>query len=183
MFFQTQRVKTNLISIIHYQQNIFVAGIYFPGEFTQAHVCISPEVNQHQRTPMKADRSHLHKGSPSLVKSPLTQHLNKPQTVPSALSSGHSCQGLLHCSGRCGRHDWHEPAGCICSCSAPSSILVLHLVLEERGRFASSGGYPRHECGCTQLSSVASNSCQNDCWGSNMAPSGELEFRPALSNH
>lgn len=99
MFFQAHRVKTKPIHIIHYQQNIFVTGIYFTEEFTQVHLCISPEINQHQRPPMKADRSHLHKGSPSLVKAPLTQHLSKPQTVPSALSSGHSCQGLLHCSG------------------------------------------------------------------------------------
>lgn len=183
MFFQAHRVKTKPISIIHYQQNIFVTGIYFTGRFTQAHLCISPEINQHQRSPMKTDRNHLHKSSPSLVKSPLSQHLSKPQTMPSALSSGHSCQGLLHCSGQCSRHYWHVPTGCIFSCSALPSILVLHLVLEEMGRFASCAGYPRHERAHTHLSSVVSNCCQSDCQGNSLAPSGEVKFPPALSNH
>lgn len=82
MLFHAHRVKTKPISIIHYQQNIFVTGIYFTGGFTQAHLCISPEINQHQRSPMKADRSHLHKGSPSFVKSPLTQHLSSLKLCP-----------------------------------------------------------------------------------------------------
>ncbi|XP_041897601.1 uncharacterized protein LOC121670830 isoform X3 [Corvus kubaryi] len=51
------------------------------------------------------------------------------------------------------------------------SMLVFHLVLEEMGRFASAEGYPRHERGRTQLSSVANNSCLNDCQGSSLAPS------------
>lgn len=72
MFVQAHRVKTKPISIIPYQQNIFVTGIYFTGGFIQAHLCIPPRDQHYQRSQMKADRGHLHKGSPSFVKSPLT---------------------------------------------------------------------------------------------------------------
>lgn len=184
MFFQPPRVKTKPISIIHYQQNISVTGIYFTGRFTQAYFSRDQPASVSAQT--KADRGYI--GSPSLVKSPLTQHLSRPPNctqcfvlLPQLLELVTLLQALRQTPAV-----RHVHAGCIFSSSAPSSILVLHCVPEEVGGFVSSGGftntYPRCEGGSTRLSAVASNSWQNACWGSSPTPSGELEFFPAISS-
>lgn len=145
MFFQPPRVKTKPISIIHSKQSISVAGIYFTGGFTQGSIFMYFSRNQPASVSAqtKVDRGYLHVGSPSLVKSPLTQALSRLPNhthcfvlLPQLLGLVTQLQALRHTPAeRC------LCTGCVFSSSAPSSVLVLHFVLEEMGGFALSGGF------------------------------------------
>lgn len=188
MFFQSPRVvKTKPISVTHSQQNISVTGVYFTGGFTQRSIMVhfSRDQSAAVSAQMKVDRGDLHVGSPSLVKSPLTQGLSRPPNHAQCFVLLPQLLGLVTLL-RAPRQTpavRPVPTGCIflfiCTvqCFYPQVNGSCCII----GDFPNT--YPRCEGGSTQLSTAASASWQNTRWGSSLTPSHELEFLPAISSH